>query len=170
MQLDEMHELRGRFRPSAIQVLFVGESPPRSGQFFYANDTILHKATKDAFSRSYKRIFTGVDDFITFFENKGCYLDDLCSRQVNGLKQSQRRYEREQGVPGLAQRIELFRPMVVLSLMKGITPYVLRAISQTSLRSINFHSLPFPYWVHRQVYVAELERLIDFYRALGILP
>lgn len=39
-QIDENENIRERFRPSKIKVLFIGESAPASGDFFYKEDSL----------------------------------------------------------------------------------------------------------------------------------
>ena len=38
-----------RDSPSSLQLLFIGESPPASGRFFYRGDSGLYRAMRDAF-------------------------------------------------------------------------------------------------------------------------
>jgi hypothetical protein len=41
--------LRARHRPERVTILFVGESPPACGQFFYNRDSRLYRAMLHAF-------------------------------------------------------------------------------------------------------------------------
>ena len=68
--------LRRRFLPERVRVLFVGESPPAAGSFFYAADSELYRATRDAFEAALPR-FRNVDTFLKAFAESGCYLVDL---------------------------------------------------------------------------------------------
>jgi hypothetical protein len=47
----ERERLRLRYRPVLIRLLFIGESPPASGRFFYRQDSGLYRAIRDAFRR-----------------------------------------------------------------------------------------------------------------------
>ena len=42
-------ELRRRYRPETVRALFVGESPPAGGTFFYAANSNLYRFTEQAF-------------------------------------------------------------------------------------------------------------------------
>ena len=41
--------LRRQYRPEHIRLLFIGESPPASGRFFYRRDSGLYRAIRDTF-------------------------------------------------------------------------------------------------------------------------
>jgi len=45
-------ELRARYCPDVVRVLFVGESSPAGGTFFYAANSKLYFATKHAFEQA----------------------------------------------------------------------------------------------------------------------
>src|SRR5687767_7532298 len=50
---DPREQLRLRYRPRDVQLLFVGESKPASGTFFYQADSHLYRAVREACLRSY---------------------------------------------------------------------------------------------------------------------
>jgi hypothetical protein len=58
-------DLRARYRPRDVDVLFIGESPPAGGTFFYAANSNLYYATEEAFRRGVPEILSGdfLDDF-----------------------------------------------------------------------------------------------------------
>jgi hypothetical protein len=47
--MNELEKVRRSFRPRHITTLFVGESPPHSGVFFYKGDSQLYYRVKEAF-------------------------------------------------------------------------------------------------------------------------
>jgi hypothetical protein len=47
--VEETERLRGRYLPKETRVLFVGEAPPSRGTFFYAANSNLYFATREAF-------------------------------------------------------------------------------------------------------------------------
>ena len=81
----EIERLRRRFQPPVVRVLFVGESPPAGGTFFYSANSILYEATKEAFLRGVPKLVRGAN-FLERFRAIGCYLDDLCPEPVNQWK------------------------------------------------------------------------------------
>lgn len=127
-------EIRQSFRPDKINLLFVAESPPRGGTFFYFQNSNLYFAVKEAF----ERIFTKFDhkDFLEFFKEQGCYLEDLCLTPVNGLMKSKRAEERLKGIEPLAQRINEHKPKGIVILMRGIETEVRTAIVKSNIQSV----------------------------------
>lgn len=75
--------LRRRYLPKEVRVLFVGESPPSGGTFFYAANSNLYFATQEAFVAASSALEG--KDFLEEFRRMGCHLDDLCLEPVNHL-------------------------------------------------------------------------------------
>ena len=71
--------LRKRYRPERVQILFVGESPPASGRFFYQADSGLYRAVKETFLTAIAPL--AKNDFLDSFRSLGCYLVDLAESQ-----------------------------------------------------------------------------------------
>ena len=113
----QLEALRERHRPDAVQVLFVGESPPAGGTFFYAANSDLFRYTKKAFAQVYGHSLDSSQAFLLFFQQRGCFLDDLCSVPVNNLTSSERQRCRTDGIPSLANRIRLSRPRAIVTVM-----------------------------------------------------
>src|SRR4029079_4292792 len=67
-----LEHLRRRYLPTDIRLLFIGESPPASGRFFYCRDSGLYRAIRDAF-RILDPSITD-DGFLGIFQAAGCYL------------------------------------------------------------------------------------------------
>src|SRR5947199_2008929 len=100
MTMPATESLRRRYRPADIRILFVGESPPAGGTFFYAANSNLYYATEAAFRQAVPDLLSG--DFLDDFRALGCFLDDLCLRPVNHLRgtpelEQQRVDERSRG-------------------------------------------------------------------------
>jgi hypothetical protein len=74
--LRSTERLRRRFRPEKVRILFVGESPPASGRFFYQADSGLYRATRQAFLKAFPDLRER--NFLESFRDLGCYLVDLC--------------------------------------------------------------------------------------------
>lgn len=117
-------ELRARYKPAPVRVLFVGESPPVGGTFFYAGDSKLFFATKTAFERALGNLPDA--DFREAFRSLGCYLDDLCLRPVNHLKltspeqKRERLAERRAGEAALAERMRELNPSASTATFKTL--------------------------------------------------
>ncbi len=68
---------RASHMPKDIRVLFVGESPPAGGNFFYFGVGNLFVNTMTAFQNAFGIIFPAPGAFLAFFRDCGCYLEDL---------------------------------------------------------------------------------------------
>ena len=81
--MNDLEKLRRSFRPHRITTLFVGESPPQGGTFFYRGDSVLYHKMREALGAS--------ADFLAEFKAKGCYLDDLVLYPINKMKEPMRK-------------------------------------------------------------------------------
>src|SRR5580693_7073198 len=81
--------LRKRYGPARVKILFVGESPPASGRFFYQADSGLYRAVRDVFLNALPAFRAG--DFLESFQAHGCYLVDLCGSPVDRLSLKKRK-------------------------------------------------------------------------------
>jgi hypothetical protein len=141
---------RQRHRPGRITLLFLGESPPSGGTFFYFRNSKLYRETEKAFRGSASDVIG--EDFLTSFVELGCYLDDLCLRPVNQLKKAGRagerklHEEREAGETPLAERMSQLDPSAVVLIGLGIEANVRRASADAGCADLPFWALPFPNW------------------------
>jgi hypothetical protein len=118
--MNKFEELRRSFRPDRITTLFVGESAPASGKFFYSGNSSLFYAMRKAFG--------GEAAFLDNFSRRGFYLDDLVLVPVNKLEHSERSALRQKSVAGLAERLKHYEPDAIVIVMRAIKPMVLRAM------------------------------------------
>ena len=144
--VEEIEELRKDWNPQnvrvRIKVLFVGESPPKSGRFFYDRNTALYYATFCAFSRVF-----GVSEpeFLEFFQKSGCYLYDVLKvpgQKITDVDKSTLNQAKED----LKDFIRNTRPDVVIVIHRGVYRRIEEILSQLRKEGIikSFHSLPFP--------------------------
>jgi hypothetical protein len=73
MSMDKVEATRRAFKPQKIMTLFVGESAPASGDFFYYGTSAMTRYMRQAFEGA----FGLTDDFLASFKAFGWYLDDL---------------------------------------------------------------------------------------------
>jgi hypothetical protein len=133
--MSNFEELRKRFRPDHITTLFVGESAPDSGKFFYNSDSSLFHAMKKAFG--------GRATFLEDFKMNGFYLDDLVLVPVNKLANKERSSLRWKSVSGFADRLNDYRPKTIVIVMRAIKPMVLEAMHRAGI-SYEPYSTPHP--------------------------
>ena len=127
--------LRVNYRPDKIRALFIGESPPASGKFFYRENSTLYYATKEAFNNP--------SNFLLKFKNWGFFLDDLVRFPINRFDDMKRNAERFDHQDELAARLMKYQPLAVATVMKGFKSHVDTAIELAGLSVINY-ALPFP--------------------------
>jgi len=120
----EVEALRASYRPQCITTLFVGESAPASGAFFYRGNTSLKRHMEQALAASG---LVGNSDFLERFKSYGWYLDDLVLTPVDRLPRPERRLQCETALESLATRIADYQPQAIVSLMRGIERFVNRA-------------------------------------------
>jgi hypothetical protein len=151
-------KLRRQYKPLPVRVLFVGESPPTGGTFFYAENSKLYFATKKAFLATIPDLVG--EPFLESFRDLGCYLDDVCLTPVNHLKLNDREQKRErlqmrvEGEDALAERIQDMKPDVVVLVMAGVETNVRRAMAAAG-SDAQVAVLPFP---GRPEHVARFDR------------
>jgi hypothetical protein len=128
-------------------VLFVGESPPAGGAFFYAGDSQLYRSTRDAFSDS---LGEGVQPFLERFVDLGCYLEDLCDEPVNRLGRERRAVHRSNEAR-LAGALAQLQPAVIIVLLKSIADSVDCAAYAAGLGEVERHVVTYPgRWHHHR--------------------
>jgi hypothetical protein len=168
-------ELRLSFRPADVRVLFIAESPPAAGSFFYAADSELYRATRDAFEAGLPDRKVG--SFLSRFAALGCYLEDLCKEPVNQLTDRRdgswrkRLNARRDGEPRLAETLAALRPAVIIVALKGIAANVSRAVAIAGCAETERHVLTYPsrWHRHRRAYRRELTALVRDLAGRGVL-
>jgi hypothetical protein len=84
----EQEKTRLKYKPKNIRFLFVGESMPAGGTFFYFENSNLYKYTKEAFLQNFD---WPEKDFLKLFKSNRFYLDDLCQEPINYLDETKKR-------------------------------------------------------------------------------
>jgi hypothetical protein len=114
--MESVESARARFRPDRITTLFVGESAPASGNFFYYDNSVLFRDMR----RAVEHALGESGDFLKSFKSYGWYLDDLVLTPVNHLTKS-RVLDAQNS---LAHRIAAYQPEAIVSLLMLIKPFV----------------------------------------------
>ena len=123
--MNALEELRNGFRPDSISTLFVGESAPAGGTFFYCGNSTLF--------REMKKVFGNRDSFLEDFKRKGFYLDDLVLVPVNNLPAIERKRLRRDAIEEFANRLIAYKPKAVVIVMKAIVPVVREAMRKAGI-------------------------------------
>jgi hypothetical protein len=151
--------IRASYRPQRITTLFVGESAPVSGKFFYIGNTPLARYVERAMN---KAGLGGGDNFLDRFKCYGWYLDDLVLNPVNQLTPPQRDTLCWEARESLAERIVAYRPEAIVSLLTRITPIVESAARIANVEA-QVVGVPFPGQGHQ---VRFLEKMVPMIRTL----
>lgn len=162
--------LRRKHKPAELRVLFVGESPPAGGSFFYAANSKLFLAMAAAFADALGDRVPQGPAFLGFFKEAGCYLEDLCLEPVNHMEQPDKRRARRAGEAPLAARLKAGQaPAAVIAVAKCIEPNLARVLPQAGLAGVPFHCVSFPAMGHQHSFAAELVPFVRKLEKRGIL-
>jgi len=131
--------LRARYQPPEIRVLFVGESAPAGGNFFYRQTGQVHRE----FRKALAPVIGAAPSFVDAFKRAGFYLDDLVLEPVNWLSPSERKDMHAASIVSLAERMKTHDAPRVVAFMKGIAAPVRTAIALSG-KPRTLHVVPFP--------------------------
>ncbi len=148
--------IRKTYLPSRVRVLYIGESRPHNGTFFYLQNSLLYSAIFE----SYTKLFPEMSNhFLEHFARLGLYLDDLVDEPVNHLDTTIRLSKRNEGIPSLAKRIQLFKPNAIICVIKSIEEQVFEAIKLSKSQISYLEVLPFPtqnyksYFINKHIHI-----------------
>ena len=133
--------LRKHYRPDRVRILFVGESPPASGRFFYQADSGLYRAVRETFYIAFPSLRK--TNFLDSFRALGCYLVDLCAEPVDKMTRDARRSDCHSGEARLARMIRTLRPEIIITVVRSIGENVRRAREQAAWSGTHLE-LPYP--------------------------
>lgn len=159
INLRSRERLRRKFRPRKVRILFVGESPPASGRFFYQADSGLYRATREAFLKAFPVLRER--DFLESFRGLGCYLVDLSERPVDRLQPKTRRKACIAGEPNLIKTFRTLRPQIAIVVVRSIARNVQRSERRANWCGRHIE-LPYPgRWSHhRNAFIRQLAPIL----------
>jgi hypothetical protein len=142
---EEVEALRALYRPERITTLFVGESAPINGTFFYDGDNSMVSYMRQAVESA----IPGEGDFLKRFRDNGWYLDDLVLTPINHLTNAARRAAWRAAQDSLAARIAEYKPLAIVALLKGIEQIVKDAATAAGIKTL-VYTVPFPGMGHNK--------------------
>jgi hypothetical protein len=111
---DEIENAHAKYLPTnRIKVLFVGESLPSNGSYFYCGDNALLREMRCAVGGP-----EGDDDFLKSFMERGWYLDDLVQTPINDRSELKKKCREARD--SLAIRIAKYKPAAIVCLLRRI--------------------------------------------------
>ena len=137
----EREALRRSFQPSRVELLFIGESPPASGRFFYSGNSGLYRAMRAAFQKADTNI--GDENFLASFRAYGCYLTDLSHEPIDHLDPPLRRAMRSEGEKLLARELIRLQPAIIAPVLRSIVSNVNNAVLRAKWQG-QILQLPYP--------------------------
>ena len=161
MKNNNFENLRNNYKPDNIEVLFVGESRPKGGTFFYQGDSALYKETKKAFDKYFDQDIFKLDKFKLW----GCWLYDICENPVNHLSNEERRSTIQENIPELESFIKQESPKIIIVCKKTLVEPKIRDsdIMHTYQVGNNIFFLPFPSNGNQRRYREELIIVLTLY-------
>ena len=127
-------EARLKYKPNRVRTLFIGESPPAKGDYFYfGGSNNLLRYIRQAFVSVYGDKCGGRDDFLQFFKENGYYLVDLSEEPINWKSDIERKQLRLESINSLAKRVKDINPESVIIFMKAIEADVKKAVKISGL-------------------------------------
>jgi hypothetical protein len=130
---------RLHFRPKQITTLFVGESAPASGDFFYYGTSAMTRYMREAVESA----LGGTDDFLETFNGYGWYLDDLSLLPVDKLDKPERLRVCRAAQVSLTERIAAYQPTAIVTLLLSVKEIVEAAAIAAGSRAARY-AVPFP--------------------------
>jgi hypothetical protein len=137
--MTDIETTRARYRPDRIATLFVGESAPASGDFFYYGENAMLRHMK----RATEAVLGEGGDFLDRFKSYGWYLDDLVLTPVNKSVSSERRSKCLAAADSLRDRIAAYRPLAIVSVLISVRSIVEAAAKAAGSNALLF-GVPFP--------------------------
>lgn len=153
---EKFEKKRNDFKPIKTKILFVGESRPFGGTFFYDKNSNLYKYTKEAFEN------VGIDFSLAKFEEMGCWLYDVCKEPINFIESNnEKRKLIEKYIPDLIKIIKTLSPEYIIVVKKTCMEKVFSSILQIGYsEDSDAFNTSFPSCGNQKKYVNELTRIL----------
>ncbi len=152
--MNQYAEARDKYRPDRIGALFIAESPPSSGGYFYFEKTTgkdhLFRETMKALGlwREETSMPKGLDkqQLLAQFQSRNLFLLDTCEFPVDKMSTRQRHNAILEAVPRLVEEVRDLDPKAILIVKKTVFEPVREGLERGGLgeRILNEEPLPFP--------------------------
>jgi hypothetical protein len=125
----------------------------------------LTEHTKQAFEKAFRRRFHDCEDFLIFFKQMDCYLDDLSLVPVNHMEPQKREKTLKGSVNSFSRKLNSYSPEIIIIIMKKIKKHVLEAVGKSNLDNVCIHTLTYPCYSmrNRTRYVDDLVKILKRY-------
>ena len=156
VESEKFEKKRNDFKPSKTKILFVGESRPFGGTFFYDKNSNLYRYTKEAFEN------VGIDFSLAKFKEMGCWLYDVCKEPINHIRSKNvKRNIIEKYIPDLISVIKDLSPKYIIVVKKTCMEKVISSVLEMGyLLNIDTFNTSFPSCGWQREYVNELTEIL----------
>lgn len=154
--MNDTEAIRSQYKPEWIVTLFVGESAPISGDFFYKGNSALTRHMRTAMEAAG---LASNADFLATFKSLGWYLDDLVLDPINNLTPTLRKARHREWQENLRERIAAYRPRAVVSLLYAIRDIVEVAAARGAKDSRTY-AVHFPGNGQQKAFSADMARIL----------
>jgi hypothetical protein len=171
--VDSFRAARDQYRPNKVKLLWIAESPPTSGSYFYfptanGKDHLFRETMRAVDIWPSKEVMKkGVDKrpLLQSFRSKGFFLIDTCSHPVDKLPDRQRKRAIMDGTSNLVQMVSELNPNAIIIVKSNIYEPVKHALDSGGFdgKILNRKPLPFPSHGRQQSY---RKRINDILRKL----
>jgi hypothetical protein len=160
---------RDKYRPSSIDVLWIAESPPAGGGYFYFEVT---SGRNHLFRETMKALgwwpldfpmHAGLDKspYLKRFQEGRHFLIDLSPTPVNKLSPTERHAELRRNIIHISEEIETLRPAKILLIKRNVFD-ILSPLLQSSKLTLNREFIPFPSHGWQAEYRQRIQQLIPW--------
>ena len=137
-------EIMERYKPEQVKVLLVAEAPGNESRHFYLANTNLYRTIYTAFTNVFGA-FSSPGEFFELFKSLGFYLDHLSQLPINIRDIASRKAERELAVFSLSERLKIYQPEYVVTIMLDIQTFVNQAVKISGIQSVpKVDAVPYP--------------------------
>ena len=156
-----------RWKPDAVKLLLVGESPPKSGDYFYTNPTALFKAVAEALCPDIARPDAACrQDVLGRLKELGVFLADMakCAVSYRDLEKLDRKRCLRLCSEHFVAEVKALEPRAIVPALKSIRPPLGDILRGTRWhpRLVWWPELPFPNFPARRTeFIENLRRIAD---------
>jgi len=159
---------REKYRPETTDILWVAESPPVGGGYFYfekaSGGNHLFRETMRALGwwPMDEPMHTGFDksSLLRKFQGAGHYLIDLSPTPVDGLPPKERRIALRKSVPHMMDELTAINPNGVLIIKRNVFRILYPNLKSSEFKVLNSEPIPFPSNHWQAVYRERIRGLI----------
>jgi len=142
---DARQKIREFYKPNKVNILFIGESsPPNEKIFFYYANSNLFRCIQKAFSEVFNEKCGDEKEFLFFFKNHDCFLDDICHESFYKKSPEEKETLLNENIESLSVRIKEMKPKAIIIVVKRIARYVMCSLEKTGLKSVPVFITTFP--------------------------